>query len=52
MLAAAFVLLSSAAGASAATWKGLEPFVSKRADVERALGAPVVDKMAEDGILE
>jgi hypothetical protein len=27
--------------ATAATWKGLEPFVSKRADVEKALGRPV-----------
>lgn len=26
--------------ANAATWKGLEPFVSKRADVERAMGKP------------
>jgi hypothetical protein len=52
MLAAAFVLLSSAVGASAATWKGLEPFVSKRADVERVLGAPAADRLAEDGTLE
>ena len=52
LAAAAFVLLSSAVGARAATWKGLEPFVSKRADVERVLGAPASDRLAEDGTLE
>jgi hypothetical protein len=52
MLAAAFLLLSSATGASAATWKGLEPFVSKRADVERVLGAPAADRLAAEGTLE
>jgi len=52
LVAAAYVILSSAAQARAATWKGLEPFVSKRADVERVLGAPVTDRMAEDGTLE
>ena len=51
LAAAAYVLLSSAQ-TRAATWKGLEPFVSKRADVERVLGAPVVDRMAADGTLE
>ena len=51
LAAAAYVLLSSAQ-TSAATWKGLEPFVSKRADVERALGAPVADRMDSDGTLE
>jgi hypothetical protein len=48
---AAYVILSSAQ-TRAATWKGLEPFVSKRADVERVLGAPVADRLAEDGTLE
>ena len=52
LAAAAFALLSSAGDVSAATWKGLEPFVSKRADVERVLGAPVSDRFAEDGTLE
>lgn len=52
LAAAAYVILSSAAQARAATWKGLEPFVSKRADVERVLGAPAADRMAEDGTLE
>jgi hypothetical protein len=51
LAAAAFVILSSAR-TSAATWKGLEPFVSKRADVERVLGAPVSDRFAQDGTLE
>lgn len=46
------VLVSSAGDVSAATWKGLEPFVSKRTDVERVLGAPVADRFADDGTLE
>jgi hypothetical protein len=52
VLTAALTVLLSAGGAGAATWKGLEPFVSKRADVERVLGAPVVDRLAQDGTLE
>lgn len=51
VVAAFFALLLAAQAAQAATWKGLEPFVSKRADVERALGVPVADKMAENGTL-
>jgi hypothetical protein len=51
LAAAAYVILSSAQ-TRAATWKGLEPFVSKRADVERVLGVPVSDRFAEDGTLE
>ena len=51
LAAVAYVILSSAQ-TRAATWKGLEPFVSKRADVERVLGAPVSDRFAEDGTLE
>ena len=52
MVLAAFVsLLLSAGGARAASWKGLEPFVSRRADAERVLGAPVADRMAQDGSL-
>jgi len=38
--------------ARAASWKGLEPFVSKRADVERVLGRPVADKMRQDSSLQ
>jgi hypothetical protein len=49
--AALFVLLTGVA-ARAATWKGLEPFVSKRADVERVLGVPAADRFNEDGTLE
>jgi hypothetical protein len=30
----------------------LEPFVSKRADVEQVLGAPVADRFTDDGTLE
>jgi hypothetical protein len=51
VLAAVASLLLSAAGARAASWKGLEPFVSKRADVERVLGVPVSDRLAEDGTM-
>ena len=51
-LAAALVALLSAGAARAATWKGLEPFVSKRADVERVLGAPAADRYNEDATLE
>ena len=51
-LAAALAVLLSAGAARAATWKGLEPFVSKRADVERVLGAPAADRYNEDATLE
>jgi hypothetical protein len=50
--AAILSLLLTAQHARAASWKGIEPFVSKRADVERALGAPVADRMSEDGSLK
>ena len=52
VLAAVASLLLSAGSARAASWKGLEPFVSKRADVERVLGAPVADRMAQEGSLK
>ncbi len=52
IFAVAFVaLLLAAEASSAATWKGLEPFVSKRADVERILGVPATDHFAEQGTL-
>jgi hypothetical protein len=51
-LAAALTVLLSAGAARAATWKGLEPFVSNRADVERVLGAPTADRYSSDGTLE
>lgn len=52
VLAAAFATLVLASQeAPAATWKGLEPFVSKRADVERVLGTPAADRLATNGTL-
>jgi hypothetical protein len=48
----AAALLLGGQSALAATWKGLEPFVSKRADVERVLGAPTADHMAQNGTLQ
>jgi hypothetical protein len=52
VLAAAFaVLMLASPETRAATWKGLEPFVSKRADVERVLGKPSADRLATDGSL-
>jgi hypothetical protein len=50
--AAAFAVLLSAGDVRAATWKGLEPFVSNRADVERVLGAPAADRYNADATLE
>ena len=52
VLAAVASLLLTAGAARAASWKGLEPFVSRRTDVEHALGAPVADRMSEDGSLK
>ena len=53
VLVAVFAALSVwAVGARAATWKGLEPFVSRRADVERVLGVPTSDRLAQRGTLE
>lgn len=52
ILAAVVSLLLSAQIGRAASWKGLEPFVSKRADVEKALGAPVQDRLSEDGTMK
>lgn len=40
VLVVAAAMLSLAQPVMAATWKGLEPFVSRRADVERVLGKP------------
>ena len=51
-LAAALAVLLSAGTSRAATWKGLEPLVSKRAEVEQALGTPAADRFASDGTLE
>jgi len=54
-LCAAFALaavLALGASARAATWRGIEPFVSKRGDVEKVLGAPASDRYAESGSLQ
>lgn len=51
MVAALAALIISAQPAQAATWKGIEPFVSKRTDVERVLGTPVEDRLVENGTL-
>lgn len=50
ILSAALLLL--AAPAQAASWRGIEPFASKRADVERVLGKPTTDRFDQDGTLK
>ena len=53
ILAAAFAALMLAPlEARAATWRGLEPLVSRRADVERVLGPPTADRLTKDGTLQ
>jgi hypothetical protein len=53
VLAAAFAgLMLGSQEVQGATWKGLEPLVSKRADVERVLGPPTADRLAKDGTLQ
>ena len=53
VLAAVFAtLMLTSQAAQGATWKGLEPLVSKRADVERVLGPPTADRLAKDGTLQ
>src|SRR5687768_3197471 len=51
LAAAVAVLMLASQEVQAATWNGLEPFVSKRADVERVLGKPSADRLATDGTL-
>ena len=46
---AAFVLLSQTV--FAASWNGIEPLKSKRADVERILGQPISNPPGENGTL-
>lgn len=46
---AAFLVLSQAA--LAASWNGIEPLKSKRADVERILGQPITSQPGENGTL-
>ena len=45
------VVILLAQTAAAASWSGIEPLKSRRADVERALGKPLLDQPGEDGIL-
>ena len=52
LAAAVGVLILASQEARAATWKGLEPLVSRRADVERVLGPPTADRLAKDGTLQ
>lgn len=49
-LSIAVLFVSSIPSARAASWKGLEPLKSRRADVERALGAPVRETPVDGGL--
>jgi len=52
MAVAAFAsLLVLAQTATAASWHGIEPLRSRRADVERILGQPIVNQPGEEGTL-
>ena len=46
---AAFLILSQTA--SAASWNGIEPLKSRRADVERILGQPTASQPGDNGML-
>ena len=52
LAAAVAVLMLASQEVQAATWNGLEPLVSRRADVERVLGPPTADRLAKDGTLQ
>ena len=41
-----------APAARAASWSGIEPLKSRRADVERVLGKPVEDRPGQTGVLK
>jgi hypothetical protein len=49
-LALAVLFIPNLPAAHAASWKGIEPLKSKRADVERALGAPVRETPSDGGL--
>lgn len=49
-LFASLLILSQSA--LAASWNGIEPLKSRRADVERIMGKPLVDQPGEDGTLQ
>lgn len=51
-LSFALLALVFVAPARAASWSGIEPFKSRRADVERALGAPVSAKLGDGDTLQ
>ena len=49
---AAFVVSSALPAARAASWSGIEPLKSRRADVERVLGKPIEDRPGQTGTLK
>jgi hypothetical protein len=49
-MAIGFLLMVSSSAVSAASWSGIEPFKSTRADVEKALGRPIGDSGADGGL--
>ncbi len=51
-LFAVIVFASSATIVSAAAWSNLEPFKSRRADVEQTLGQPIRNQLSEGGALQ
>ena len=51
LLLAAAALVALRQTTEAATWNNIEPFKSRRADVERILGKPVQNALGEDGTL-
>src|ERR1044071_927226 len=49
--ALAVLLIASPVSTRAASWSGIEPLKSRRADVERLLGKPLEDKPGQTGTL-
>jgi len=47
-----FAIPSALPAAQAASWSGIEPLKSRRADVERVLGKPVEDRPGQAGTLK
>ena len=47
-----FALLIFSQSASAASWNGIEPLKSRRADVERILGKPITDVPGQESTLQ
>ncbi len=52
VLASLLIAFAFAPAARAASWSGIEPLKSRRADVERVLGKPVEDKPGQTGTLK